>query len=1477
MIQSDFTINPLSGFILATDFVFQTKLTNPNIKQYIWDFGDEQTTYDVSTTNHVYKTPGTYNITLSTIDITGEISTTTKKVDVTVVYSDYVKFSQIPEKFSDPGKITDTPFKIEIISSNPNQPLFVDLFATNSNSAPYEFIPEKWNFLTPTWKFLDKDLNVVTSLSVESVPLFFNNRIAGVSGTAEFYYIDSQSVFNPVKNCPILITATLQTSGFKNYKDSYIYSYDSHSNSQTARAGVVWQVNEQLPTLLKVTSNYIDSINPYQWKDIKIPTLITAHSNRNSLIPGSSNSISEVLFSYPATNTSGNVFPLNLTLSASLSTTSFNYDSDIEDEPLFFKAQDKDLFNSSGYIFTTLTPLETALSASIFAETTAFNSFYENLDDKTFIFPYGLSPNPSVWISNPARSSLNKVTLVPDPGNCTTINYFRDNNVLTDGIIKEVTVPSIDDDQTTFNYFLCGFAGIFGMAIDPRNYDLIACDAELDCIYRIKHTGEILSRYDLTNLGDYDPFNRIFSHWTFTTPVNPSQGDSYNFYNPTFLSNNSKNYIVQIGGLVQPPNTYSVNPNTRTLNIPIINDVPPGNVRIDVFQVFNPSLTAYVESLTSWVTSSPTNNTSFYLTGNPILTLDPNYYIVSVEGLVQPPSTYTIDPLNYTITFSETISANYTVQILHIPTLTTPNTWTFSVTNSQTNRLQLPDSPNYVFDSRSSFVLNFGGILQPPDILFGFDSIDRTLTFKNPLPTDIPIHITQLSIPDTIYQPAAYTPAYVSLDKNYNMWVSLVNSVSVIKFDQNFVPVHITTPNGFPFIEQTYENEYLLRPPVVETDRFNSCWATYANPLCSLLVKYSDQGEVQTQITLPQFSIPIGLAINSNNDIWVANTYNSSYEYFPYKGLLQLYSGTTYQLLSTVVNVERPNYLAVDRNNNLWYGFGLQKIGYINSQTGTVSAWTLINESSGSGINFDNSFDGIKIISTSLPGDIYTLLLSGESLSGFEISPAELIEYTITTFTSGTTFLLSGFELPYPENNEITYVYDVNVNSILLPTDEYIFSVYEEPVVFADPLAGSGQNTIIGRQITLTTPITSDSTIYIRVSAFLKSITEDLELDENLGGLAIDVYDRVWIIDSSNNNVWVLSATPQFTDAPIRKFKIIPDASIGYYIDPITGKTFTESKENLSFDVVGANTDFIIPEVRERYLYKSAQATGDWTGNKWYQKYIFPSELSAISITGASNPFKIDEFTHKYQIKKINESFNNSKYLNDLALPENLKSNTTLFQKFFAASIGTGAGVDNNDLGQTIYEKIGNFSINHADIDTCNIDQVASLAQLVDVQSIKYAARFPADIQRMINIASVSKSKLWGIKDNTYLLPQSLGNSLNTQNYILTAGTEIALKSKLDNSINVISVPVQNTSLTYPLSEFLGYGFIQPVTTNYIFYELSPVYNNQYIENIIDWNSEDTRLSPTLSTANDWFGDNGIVETSFRYLLTKNLFLNNIE
>jgi hypothetical protein len=1359
MIQANFTVKPSAGDVFATEFAVNnlTTTTNSTVDRYVWNFGTEDFIYNVKNPTYTYKHPGIYTVALTAVDFDNQISTATQSVTAYLPYRDYITFTQIPETFPDPGKITKVPFKISVLSCNFNSPLIVDLFATNSQSTPSQFIPNKWNFLNPTWKFLDKNRNTITSLSVEPVPVYKNNKVVAVSGVGEFYYVDSMSTGSPLSNPPILIIASLQTFNYTNSKDSHIYNYSSFTNSVTLQAGILWQVNDLFPNLLKVTGNYIDDINPKQWVGIKIPVLITCHSKQSYFLPTGEDTPSEVLFSYPENNQIGNSATLQLSVSNLAPNQYF-----VDREPLYFQTKDSLENRTGGYIFTGVTILTAADNISIIANT---NVSTEKALAKanTFIYPHGYSINPGVWVSNPVKNTLNKITLIPYSNTPDTINTFKQNKTLLDGAIKEVAVPGLSSSET-YNYSMSGFSGIYSVSVDPRNGDIIACDSELDCLYRISTTGEVLSTFQLSSLEDYNPKQKFFKSWTWVTPSPALSSTQFGIYGPHLINDRPENYLTTVNGILLPPNMTELNPYSRILRLLyVLNGLnyPDEGQVVETTQILNPSISnKYFEGLQFWSGKTASPTTVIYLSGTDPLLKGTNSYLVTLDGLIQLPNTYFVNPYLRTINFNQTLNKNTSYDIRFTPNLERAD-WTFSITDILSS-YSCDKQVNYIStDPNIGFLVIIDGILQPQHT-FKYIPEQKLITFTPPITGNRNINISQFYVPEEINNKIAYTPTYASLDNDFNIWVSLFNTVSVLKFDKDFnflfsvAPsgvkwpgrAWVINPEGLDYQAATYgyntgvqENsrtfdiytdEFFLKPPVVETDKENNCWVSYANPLCCMLVKYSKEGSILSQIPLKPYTTPINITVTPDNNIWVANYNGSVYEYSVVAGSLELYDTNTSTLLSSITGFARPGHLALDRNSNVWFSHGLKGIGFLNTETGKLSTWSF------------------------------------ELTGGF------------TQYAIPSTTFLSGL-------------------------DSYRF--------------------------------------------------EETREDEYIGGLAVDVYDRVWVIDSLQNYAWVLSATDNFNNTALRKFKIRPDSTLDYYVNYYTAGT-----EVLTGD----------------YYFRSAQATGDWTGNRWFQKYALTSKLSSLPISGTSINFKVEDFVNKNQIRRINESFDTAEYYKSLALPEKLNSNEALFGNFLAAIVGTSVLSANEDLGQVVYERIANFVTNHADLETCNIDQLLSLAEKTAVAASDYAANYPAEIKTFIDIASIPKSRLWGIEDKIPLLKSSIGNILNTQTYILTAGTKIILRNKLDNNTSLVQVPPHTDGrLIYPLREFEGVQFTSPdipLFVNYLFYEFVPKYSDNFIDNIIDWKSSFTTLNRNLSTAEDWLGNDGSVETAFRYLLTKNLF-----
>lgn len=1057
MVITSFTAstNTQNNFLVyATQFTF-TDETTGNIVNRTWNFGDNTYVYSLKTTTHTYQYPGTYTVGLTSFGVDGSVYVASSSISVDYFYRDALVFLSRPDNFSVPGIVTPQTFKIAVTSAQIKPILNVDLYAVNSRSLPYTHVPEKWEFLTPTWRFTDVNKNVIEVLPVSTTNLFVNGAVVGVSGEAEFYYIDDTSTGDNTE-CPLVITATLETSGFNFPPESNTYSYPSYANNRgigrsgkpvgIISKGVLWKVYNVQPTLMDVTENYISDVYPIKWSNVKIPILISVHGLRYNKILDI-NEKTGILFSYPKTNLDGFLNPITVTLSGIPQ----SYYT-VDEEPLFFQAFDEKGDPAGGYIYTTVTPLSPLPTTQVQAI-------------GTFIIDPNDDPDLYLWVSNPENNKIHRISISPYTRStleeCDTVYDYLEDDALIDGEILTVDVPAISS-TSNFNYYMSGFSGIYGIAAVPPVNEVYATDAELERLYKFNTAGQLLSTLELSTFGGYP------------------------------------------------------------------------------------------------ITSG------------------------------------------------------------------------------------------------------------------------------------------------------AYTPSNLSLDADLNIYVSLFNTISVLKFDKNFNHVQTFAPTGIP-LQSTFESDFLVKPPTLETDRLNNLWVTYAHPLCSFLVYYNTSNGTSKTINLDNYSVPTSIAVDLNNNLWVANSKNVTTEY----GTLQLYNSGG-ALLSSIESVYRPGYLAIDFKNNPWFTHGIRYFGYIDKNTGTV--------------------------------------------------------YNFATDTSG----------------------------------------------------------------------------YLSAATVVPSLQED----EELGGLAIDYYNRVCVIDSQYNTLYVLPASSTSLNEFARVIKILPDSVVGFVKNLNNTFTYTVTSNN----------------------FKSAQANGDWSGTRWLLKYT--SLLSATPVMGLSTPFTVYDFNAPDTIRKVNEDFNASEYLKSLALPEILNTNTNFFDGFLGPVAGTSMPSAYQDIGQTVYEKIANFLMNHSDVDTCGVEQLVSMARQVGLPAAYTDINYPAEILNLLDIVSIPRAKLWGVQSSLPLTGIDIfGKELDATTTFLTADTQVILLNKfLNTDYSVVKVPTQFPNITiYPLSTLDLPGFAKPIYNNYNFYEYTPTFANTFIENIIDWNNPYTTISPYTSTAEQWYGSQGAIEKTINHLLTKKL------
>jgi len=341
----------------------------------------------------------------------------------------------------------------------------------------------------------------------------------------------------------------------------------------------------------------------------------------------------------------------------------------------------------------------------------------------------------------------------------------------------------------------------------------------------------------------------------------------------------------------------------------------------------------------------------------------------------------------------------------------------------------------------------------------------------------------------------------------------------------------------------------------------------------------------------------------------------------------------------------------------------------------------------------------------------------------------------------------------------------------------------------------------------------------------------------NIGGIAGDSYGNIWVIDSDRDSVIILNKD---NPSNYQEINILEDNSI------------TDNK----------------------YV-----AYGDWNGFRWYNKFGFGGQTITYNLSGQSEPFVVHP-ENKYNLQKINEDFDMTETLKSYRTTDNMLNYENLFDNFLGSIYGNKYD-DGSYFGKNLYEKIANFVMNHADIETCSIDALESFCQETGIE-FTGKVNFPRDIKRLVDLFSIKFKKLWGDNYQTGIIEDFKGNQLDTSSYIISADpqTKIIATEKF-NDFNTIVIPlIVDNNITYPLSSYdqkWGWGLSVPsggdIKNYYDFYELLPI-TDQKLNSIIDWDNElsDTSLIE-LSSFDNYMTKNGTVSTILGDKIRKGLGL----
>jgi hypothetical protein len=363
-------------------------------------------------------------------------------------------------------------------------------------------------------------------------------------------------------------------------------------------------------------------------------------------------------------------------------------------------------------------------------------------------------------------------------------------------------------------------------------------------------------------------------------------------------------------------------------------------------------------------------------------------------------------------------------------------------------------------------------------------------------------------------------------------------------------------------------------------------------------------------------------------------------------------------------------------------------------------------------------------------------------------------------------------------------------------------------------------------------------------------------------GIASDIRNKIYVVNSVENQIYVVNAN---TFSLENRFYVNPQG-FNYFLD-----------------------DQFEPTQMEYNIWtKSLQAQGDWSGWKWINKYGVSklpdysyNESTTVYLTGQSNFLNFYK-ENPYEIYKINENHDLAKQMKDVAFMPSLVESTFLFDNFLATIFGQYP-FKHDDLGVESYEKISNFVNNQSDLDYCNIDQLYSLANSLDLDSDDFILNYPFEIKRLMDLASVNQTRLWGTRlqnQDNFNVPSkegilNRGNLISTSTYYVSAGTPVVLKAKSIDSYRLIPTGELNSLSAYSLNDLASSIGLDPITWDqyYEFYSFEPGFDNTQIEGLIDWSNPQTTLSEYTSSEEFWSGNEGAMETMFSYYLYKGLGL----
>lgn len=268
-------------------------------------------------------------------------------------------------------------------------------------------------------------------------------------------------------------------------------------------------------------------------------------------------------------------------------------------------------------------------------------------------------------------------------------------------------------------------------------------------------------------------------------------------------------------------------------------------------------------------------------------------------------------------------------------------------------------------------------------------------------------------------------------------------------------------------------------------------------------------------------------------------------------------------------------------------------------------------------------------------------------------------------------------------------------------------------------------------------------------------------------------------------------------------------------------------------------------------------------------------------LSGVSSKFDILAFENRHAFYRKGEDYNVYDILKT-ALPFDLEQYAN-FNSYLSAVGGKG-----DSLG-IAYDKIDNFLKDHSDIDVCTYDALINKSEMFDSAIEDFGLQMPEELKRIFNFTTIPLQKLIGTRCvcNTNFVAcngcvgknicsicnfdkrSNIGSQITLTDYI-SAGETVLYKEIGGELYNFYTVQSQNSNV-YLLQSLSAEPFYSNGISNYCFFKWDSTPQNNPVQSVVNYKDERNMLNPSLSTNDDWYADNGIVEEMFNYILTKNL------